>query len=203
MYTSLLTSVKSAGRCQKDKGCLEQHELTEALPVDHGSTPDFFWSQTDRKKTIFLSYFHERSLWAGFKILNQNQRQFLPQRCYASALLWCRQTSSDDDITARALATPHINNVYIILYKNPEICLSVMVRTYSFIGTTDLQCLYTGPTCILWSIVFWGEKVGQTASCYGADISFTYMPIKFEQHLQHYPFFPHIDPLLLCMGMHA
>lgn len=110
MYTSLLTSVKSAGRSQKDKGCLEQHELTKALPVDHGSTPDFFWSQTDRKKTILLSYLHERSLWAGFKILNQNQRQFLPQRCY-SALLWCRQTSSDEDIRARALAIPHINNV--------------------------------------------------------------------------------------------
>lgn len=56
LYSSLLTSVKSAGRRKQDKGCLEQCELTKALPAECGSTPCFFWSQKDGKNNIPLLF---------------------------------------------------------------------------------------------------------------------------------------------------
>lgn len=78
----VLTSVKSAGRCKQDKGCLE---LTKALPGDHGSTPYFLRSLADRKKQyaplIFMRVNSELDLRSSI-----DQRQFLPQRCYSALL---------------------------------------------------------------------------------------------------------------------
>ena len=92
MYASLLTSGKSAGRCKQDKSCLERHELTKALSVDHGSTPCFFWSQTDRKKQYFSLIFmrgaSELDLRSSIKIKdNSCLRDVIQLSCDAGKLL--------------------------------------------------------------------------------------------------------------------
>lgn len=54
LYASLLTSIKPAGRCKQDKGCLAQHELTKALYVEHGSTPCFILVSKRQKSSILI-----------------------------------------------------------------------------------------------------------------------------------------------------
>lgn len=56
LYVSLLTSIKSAGRCKQDEGCLEQCELTTALPVEHGPTPCFILVSKRQKSNIPLLF---------------------------------------------------------------------------------------------------------------------------------------------------